>query len=531
MIDTDRTLLWAFEGTAAPGPIIDRARAGLLAGVTLFRHHNVQSPAQVRALIDEISDATDGSPPLVAIDQEAGQFRALAGSTPFAGNLALGAADDTELTRSVARAIGDELRAVGINMDYAPVADIITQPNNPSLGVRSFGSDPHRVAAHVAAFVTGLDEAGVIAVTKHFPGKGEARVDPHHELPVLQLDRARLHDVELRPFQAAIQAGAGAVMAGHYALPLLTGAADLPATVSRDVITGLLRQEMGFDGLVLTDALDMGALSQGGGSTIEAIAALRAGIDLLLCSADLDRADGLAAGIRLAWRRGLIDDAVLAGSIRRSDRARAALAGGRQPALDAVGSSANQDLAAELASRSITLVRDDDKLLPIAPTTRVASIMVQPTDLTPADTSSLEPAALADALRARFVVATELVVGHEPTGAEIEAAVSHAQGAELTVVGTITASAAQAELVRRVAEVGPVVTAALRTPFDLLTYPEIGTHLCTYSVLRPSLDALADVLAGAPAPGILPAPVGDLYPVGHGHGHGHGHGNPTQGAS
>ena len=518
----DTTLLWGFDGPTAPGALIDRARDGRLAGITLFRRHNVESPAQVRALVDELIGAGPGTAtrsgprPLVAIDQEGGQFLGLAGSTPFAGNLALGAIDDSDLTRRVGRAIGTELRAVGIDVDYAPVADVLSSPDNPALGVRSFGADPATVGRHVAALATGLAEAGVVAVAKHFPGAGEARSDPHHGLPALDVDRARLDRVELAPFRAAVTAGVGAVMVGHQALPGITGRADLPASVSPAVLGGLLRDDLGFDGVVVTDALDMGALTQGAGAVIEAVAALRAGVDLLLSPADLERAADLADGLDLAHRRGLLDDDGLAVSARRVAAIRGGVAPGPRPPLHAVGSADHRRLADEVAGRSITVVRDRAGLLPIAGSARVASIMVRPTELTPADTSSWEEPGLAVALRSRFGPVDELVVDHRPDGAQIAAASTLAAGADVAIVGTIDATGEQVALVRSVAEVAPTVVAALRTPFDLVAFPEIDTYLCTYGVVPPSLRALAGVLAGGPAAGRLPVDIDRLHLRGHG---------------
>ncbi|MCP3935747.1 MAG: glycoside hydrolase family 3 protein [Actinomycetia bacterium] len=515
MSSVEALQLWGFEGREAPEDLLRRTMRGEVTGVSLFRHFNVDSPRQVRDLTDSLQEAAGGRELLIAIDQEGGQLRALAGSTPFAGNLALGAVDDVGLTRRVAAAIGTELRAVGVNVNYAPVADVITQPDNPSLGVRSFGGDPHLVARHVEASVQGLRDASVLSVVKHFPGKGEASVDPHHGLPVLDVDESRLNEVEFVPFAAALHAGVDGAMVGHYALPRITGLDDLPASLSSRIIGGLLRHGLGFDGLVITDALDMKALAQGGASLIEAVAALRAGTDLLLSTADYERSVGLDEGLRHAFGRGLLHADSIEASASRIQSALRRTHRTSIPQVDAVGSSSHLQLAAELARRSITLVRDSG-LLPLVPTTRIASIMVRPLDLTPADTSSGDEPALADALRTHFQATTELVVGYRPLPEEIAAAVEAAREADVVVVGTITATPEQAELVRAVAAERPVVTAALRTPFDLSSYPEVETHLCTYSVLRPSLDALASVLVGRRAEGTLPVAIGSLYRLGHG---------------
>lgn len=509
----DRSLLWGFEGTEVPKEVIERGQAGLLTGVTLFRNFNSLTKSVAADITGQLAEVTDGLPLIVAIDQETGQFLGLGGSMPFAGNLALGAVDDPDLTESVGRMIAAELRSVGITMNYAPVADVISQPDNPSLGIRSFGADPDRVATHVGAMIRGMHQGGILTVAKHFPGKGEARSDPHHDLPVLDVDIERLDQVDLPPFHAATNAGVDGIMVGHYALPHLNGGRhDLPATVAPAIVGDLLRTRLGFDGLAITDALDMGSLAQGEGATIEAIAAVRAGLDLLLCSAHLDRAEALSAGLQLAYSRALIDPASVRAGHHRITRAQRRLAELSVTDFDA---RAARRLADELARRAVTLVRDESNLLPIENGARVVSIMVEPTDLTPADTSSHESPGLATALATHFDVAHDVVVGYQPSGDDIGRARAAAADADIAIIGTITANAAQAELVRKVSEVSPTVTVALRTPFDLAAYPTATTHVCVYGLLEPSLVGLADALVSGQMTGRLPCPIGNLYPAGH----------------
>ena len=508
----DRSLLWGFDGRNVPHQITDRARAGLLTGVTLFRNFNSLTAAVAADIIGELSEAAGEQPLIVAVDQETGQLLGVGDTVPFAGNLALGAVDDPALTETVGFMIGSELRSVGVTMNYAPVADVISQPDNPSLGIRSFGSDPVRVAVHVGAMVRGMRRGGVLTVAKHFPGKGEATSDPHHDLPVLDVDIERLDLIDLPPFRAAAQEGVDGIMVGHYALPRLNGGRrDLPATVAPSMIGDLLRSRIGFDGLAITDALDMGSLTQGEGATIEAIAAIRAGLDLLLCSADIDRAESLSAGLRLAYSRGLIDSPSITMAHNRIARARNRIADQAAPPFDL---TAAEQVADDLATRAVTLVRDEPALLPIDSGARVASIMVEPTDLTPADTSSHESPGLATALATRLKVAHDVVVGHQPSGEDISRACRAAEDAEIVVIGTISAGPSQADLVRNVSAVCPTVTVALRTPFDLAAYSEATTHLCTYGLLEPSLNALATTLVTGHASGRLPCPISDLHPVG-----------------
>ena len=324
-----RHLMLAFEGTEVPSWLADLLAASPPAGVTLFREHNMSSPAQVAGLIAELQASnTSDQPLLIAVDQEGGQLQGLVGSTPFPGNMALGAADDPDLTRRVARAMGEELKAVGMNLNYAPVADVVSRPRNPSLGVRGFGGDAGVVARHVVAAVSGYRDAGVLSTLKHFPGKGEAQVDPHHELPRMDLDRERLNTVELAPFVAGFEARADAVMTGHYSVPEITGDDELPVSMSRQAIDGFIRAELDFSGLVITDALDMGALDQGAGQVVDIMASLAGGTDLLLCMPDADLQERARMAVARGVSRGLLDIAALDRSAARIASVRNRVAGG-----------------------------------------------------------------------------------------------------------------------------------------------------------------------------------------------------------
>ena len=436
--------------------------------------------------------------------------------------MALGAAGDPDLAERVGRAIGLELRAMGVNVSYTPVCDVATDPANPSIGIRSFGDDPAAVAALAAATVRGLRSAGVAATAKHFPGKGDVTVDSHYALPVLAISAERLRSLELVPFRAAIAAGADLVMSGHVAVPALCGDPTLPATVSRAVMHDLLRDELGFDGVAISDALDMRSLPQGPEQALDVVASLRAGVDLLLLGPDLEARQRIEAAAVHAAARRLLEAEAVARSIGRIDRLRGRLAGFPQPGLDVVGSTEHARLANELASRSITLVRNEDGLLPLrlVADARVAAIMPRPRDLTPADTSSVIEPMLAEALRTRHARVDAFVTSQPPTDDEIAAVRDAVRDHDLLVVGTIAASfdAAQSALVRALLATGvPMVTVALRTPFDLAVYPASRTHVCSYGILRPTLDALADAMfGGQPFQGRLPAAIPGLYGTGHG---------------
>jgi beta-N-acetylhexosaminidase len=267
-----------FEGPTVPDWVRRHLDEGL-GGVVLFGW-NVESPEQLRALTGALRFERDDV--LVGIDEEGGDVTRLevAHGSSYPGNAALGAVDDVELTEEVAAAIGAELAVVGIDLNLAPVADVNTNPQNPVIGIRSFGADGPLVARHVAAFVRGLQRVGIAACAKHFPGHGDTSVDSHHALPVVE----RVDPAALEPFRAAVEAGVQAVMTAHI---VVREAGEEPATMSRAVLHDLLRAELGFDGLVLTDALEMRAISDTVGVEEGAVRALAAGADALCLGHDL----------------------------------------------------------------------------------------------------------------------------------------------------------------------------------------------------------------------------------------------------
>jgi beta-N-acetylhexosaminidase len=272
-----------FEGSAAPPEWVRRWLGEGLGGVALFAR-NVHDAEQVGALTAALR--AERPDVLVAIDEEAGdvtRFESRLGSSR-PGNLALGAIDDPTLTEQVARDLGVELAAAGISLNYAPVADVNSNPDNPVIGVRSFGAEPELVARQTAAWVRGLQAAGVAACAKHFPGHGDTSVDSHIDVPRIDATRAQLDAFELPPFRAAIDAGVQAVMTGHLLVPAIDH--KWPATLSHRVLNGLLREELGFQGVVITDGIEMKAVADRYGLEAVAVRALACGVDAICVGGD-----------------------------------------------------------------------------------------------------------------------------------------------------------------------------------------------------------------------------------------------------
>jgi beta-N-acetylhexosaminidase len=297
------TILASFPGHRPP-PWAAALVAQGLAGHTLYGY-NVADPEQLQRLTAQLR-AVRGDV-LLAIDEEGGDVTRLAHTTgsPYPGNAALGAVGDLTLTRRVYRAIGSDLAAAGINLDLAPTVDVNTADDNPVIGTRSFGADPLLVAAHAAAAVVGLQQTGVAACAKHFPGHGATVADSHYELPTVDVSLDTLHERELPPFAAAVAADTKAIMTAHIRVPKLTG--DDPATFSRRALVDLLRHDLGFTGVVISDGLEMQAAAATAGSVpAAAVLSLAAGADLLCIGAEVDLplVEAVAAEVVAALRDG-----------------------------------------------------------------------------------------------------------------------------------------------------------------------------------------------------------------------------------
>ncbi|MFC7885232.1 glycoside hydrolase family 3 protein [Streptomyces sp. NPDC057376] len=345
-----------FTGTTAPDWLLRRLDEGL-ASVALFGR-NVSTPEQVAALTAQLRAGREDV--LVAIDEEGGDVTRLevrAGSS-FPGNLALGAVDDVGLTREVAAELGRRLADCGVNFNWAPSADVNSNPDNPVIGVRSFGAGTDLVARHTAAYVTGLQSSGVAACTKHFPGHGDTAVDSHHDVPRIDVDGDVLAARDLVPFRAAIAAGSRAVMSAHILAPALDP--DRPATLSRRILTDLLRGELGYQGLIVTDGIEMRAISGTYGIERGSVLAIAAGADAICVGgglSDEDTVRRLSDALVEAVRSGELPEERLADAAERV-RALAGWAAANRPD-DGAGDTADTEVGLRAARRALRFTGAD----------------------------------------------------------------------------------------------------------------------------------------------------------------------------
>ncbi len=489
MTELDTCLLARFTGTQPPDWLRRWLDQGL-GGVVLFAP-NITGPAQLRALTAQLRSHNPDV--LIAADEEGGivtRVEARTGSS-YPGNAVLGAADDTGLTRRVAASMGAMLASGGISLDLAPSADVDNNPANPVIGVRSFGADPSRVAAHTAEFVRGIQSVQVAACAKHFPGHGRTDTDSHLALPVAAATLAELRGSDLVPFRAAIAAGVQAVMTAHVVYPAVD---DVPATISRTFLNAVLRGECGFAGVIITDALGMAAIGDGEGSAAGAVRSLSAGADLLCLpegrAAQQRARDALASGIR--------DSDLLARRVMESAARVRALAKWVRPAAAAVpalGQVPDPEGAAAEAARRGLLVATERLPLTGAPYVLDAGgRMSRMLD----DTASSLLGVLRDRLPAVGGVRLTEPPGSagQPDAAWADALIEQAAGRPLVLaVADAHRRRWQADLVHRVLARRPdAVVVGTGTAHDAAL--AAGSYLGTRGAGRANLEAAADVLLG-----------------------------------
>ncbi|MEU5300469.1 glycoside hydrolase family 3 protein [Streptomyces noursei] len=496
--------------------------------------HNTRDPYQVAELSNGIQEAAADLrvpvPVLISTDQEHGIVARIgAPATLLPGAMALGAGGSVEDARTAGRISGQELLAMGVRQDYAPDADVNVNPANPVIGVRSFGADPQAVARMVAAQVHGYQGAGVAACAKHFPGHGDTDTDSHVGLPYIHHSAQEWERLDAPPFKAAIAAGIDSVMTAHIVVPALDPSGD-PATLSRPIVTGILRERLGYDGVVVTDSLGMEGVRVKYGDHRVPVLALKAGVDQLLNPPDLSVAHG--AVVR-ALRDGELDereiDAKLLRILLLKERRGlfAAPYTSRQQVDRVVGVRAHRAAADRIADRTTTLLRNDDGLLPLSRrrTGRLLVVGVDPD--APSGTGGPPTGVLAEELTRLGFEATALSTGMAPSRAVIARARRALAGRDAVVVATynVTASSAQRTLVAELLATGkPVVQLAVRNPYDIALLDEVPAALASYSWTDVELRAAARVIAGRRAPvGRLPVPImradapqTALYQIGHG---------------
>lgn len=466
-------------------------------------------------------------PLLVGGDFERGASMRLNGTPQYPHLMAYGAANDMEATRALGRATAREARALGIHWVYAPVADVNNNPDNPIINIRSFGEDPAKVAAHVKAFIEGArsdPSQRVLVTVKHFPGHGDTATDSHLGLGVVPASRDRMEQVEMVPFRAAVEAGVDSIMTAHLAVPALE-TEPIPATVSRAIMTGLLRESLGFKGIITTDAMDMYGLAKQFSPGEAAVRALEAGVDVLLVPPD---ARAAIRGIVEAVRTNRINVSRLDESVRKvlAEKVRLGLHRQRLVNLETLSESIDapedEDLAAEVAAKALTLVRNEDGLLPLDRNRPGCFYVLSGSRFSPQGRD------LGELLRQAAPQARQLLLDPNLPEEEFSSVAREAASCSSISVFTFVVAAAfqgsvglpgryPAFLDALLATGRPLILISMGNPYLLRNYPAVAAFLAAFSTASPSEQAVVRALFGETAiEGRLPVTIPGIAALGFG---------------
>ena len=496
---------------------------------------SVGTPLEVAAKLNDLQGHAK-IPLLVGADLETGAgFRMrgavympgsidLGGATTFPSLMAIGAAGDERLAYEMGRVTALEARAVGIHIPFAPVLDVNNNPENPIINVRSFGENPTDVSRMGIAFIRGVQENGAIATGKHFPGHGDTDIDSHMTLPVIRHDRARMDSIELRPFQDAIDAGIGAIMTAHISVPSLNGGISEPSTLSAMVLTSVLREQMGFDGLIFTDAMDMSAIARQHSAGEAAVRAVEAGADVILMPPDVALA---VEGIVEAVQSGRLTEARVDESVRRILETKQALGlpSQRFVPLDRIGSVVgvpeNTAVADEIAERSITLLKNDRDLLPLRGTRSASVLSVS----FRGDSNLLAGRYFNRKLRETYPRLTSVDVDSNADEETYARVLRRVRGQDLVVVSTYSSYAGAvdaldelAEFIEQVRRTGvPHIVISFGNPYLISSFPETQAYMLAWNGSEASQRAAARALLGEfDLVGRVPTSIPPLFALGDG---------------
>lgn len=525
---------FAPEGSASHDRVLGYIQDQKIGGVIM----SVGTPFEIAAKLNDLQRRSD-LPLLVAADLETGAgFRMrgavhmpgtidLGGATDFPSLMAVGATGREELAYEMGRITAVEARAVGIHIPFAPVLDVNNNPDNPIINVRSFGEDPDQVAEMGIAFIQGVQDHGALATGKHFPGHGDTDVDSHAALPIIRHDRARMDSVELRPFQRAIDAGMGAIMTAHISVPSLNGGVREPSTLSPEVLTNVLRDQMGFGGIIFTDAMDMAAISRTHSSGEAAVRALEAGADVILMPASVQ---GAHEGIVQAVRSRRISEERLDHSVLRVLAVKEDLELQDErfvPIEDiptSVGVPAHVEIAEQIAEHSITVLKNEGDLLPLAGT-RSARVM------------SISYRRSSDVLAGRFFNRVLRETYPRLTTASLDAdsdedlyqalgrrardrdfVVISTYVTSVNVSGSFTLPEELVELITSLERAGvPHTVVSFGNPYVIADFPEVQSYMLAWNGSEASQKAAGRAMLGqAHVTGRMPTRVPPLFEIGDG---------------
>lgn len=492
-------MMFGFQEQEIPEYIKEFILEHNLGGIIHFSR-NIVSPEQIQGINEQLQalakDSPSGTNLLISVDQEGGSVARLnKGVAVSPGNMALGATNNSKLVEDVATVMGEELRALGFNVNLAPCIDVNNNPLNPVIGVRSFGSDPQLVGELGLAATKGLQKH-LLAVAKHFPGHGDTNVDSHLSLPTIKHDLERLNSVELPPFKQAIQGGLQGILAAHVLFPAFESDPNLPATLSYNVLTKLLREKLGFEGLIFTDCMEMEAITKHHSMGEAAVLAIEAGVDLVLVSHTPERQREAYFAVVEAVKNGRITEERIEQSYERIKEAKESLAS-IEDLPRRINTVEHNQIMERVVEESLTIVHDLGNL-PLQPQELVViETRAQATSI--AEEKIIENQGLAEALsEAGFKVQAERV-GLTCSEEEIKKLVELTTNKPLVIIVSQDAHRyeGQSELIKAINKVaGSVIVIGGRTPYELQAFPEVDTYIAAYSNREIILKPLVKLLTG-----------------------------------
>ncbi|QOR67877.1 beta-N-acetylhexosaminidase [Cytobacillus suaedae] len=501
--------MFGFQGPEATEEIIELIENHYIGGICYFSR-NLENPKQVYTLSTSLQSLVKNNIPLfLSLDQEGGMIvRIEDGVTHSPGNMALAATNNPNYVYKMAQVVGSELRMIGINMNLAPTIDVNNNPLNPVIGVRSFGENPSFVANLGVEAIRGYQSANIAAVAKHFPGHGDTEIDSHLGLPMVNHPLDRIHAVELLPFKQAVENGVDSIMISHVCFPAIEE--NVPATLSSKMVNGLLRNQFNYQGVVMTDCMEMKAVENHYGVEEATLLAIEAGVDIVLFSHCHNKQKRAISAVISAVKSGRLTESRIDESIQRILHLKEKRKLQKYHVFneDILASTDHIVLAQQISDESITLVKYDPSLLPLDPKKRTVIMWPKFNITSDIDEHVKKQLTLGDILKSQFTQVEEA----ELNSSDLEELIRKASYAEQLIIGTYNASIneSQKKLVQSIiaGSESKTIICALRNPYDLAVFPHVSTFIAAYENKPNAIRSIAKVLTGEIiAQGTLPVNV------------------------
>ncbi|SET06712.1 beta-N-acetylhexosaminidase [Oceanobacillus limi] len=505
-------MVFGFKGKTATPEIKKLIREKHIGGVILFGR-NIGTPEEIYQLTTELQRearaAGHEKPLLICIDQENGVVRRLGeGSTVLPGSMLLGATGKSENAYITGLLTGRELKHLGVNWNLAPVLDVNNNPENPVIGVRSYGETPEMVSEFGLQAVKGMQDAGMITTLKHFPGHGDTNVDSHLDLPTIAHDMERLEEVELKPFIDVMEYGTDTIMSAHVYFPAIEDRENVPATLSKKVITDLLRTKLGFNGVVTTDCMEMNAISETIGTAAGGVEAIKAGVDLIMVSHLQSRQYETIHAVEEALINREISEKTLHSAYERVMELKDKYLSwediplNQTPVVSAdFGSKFHEWEAYEIYRQGITIVKNENNLVPLSPLDEDRLLVVYPQNsyAMQVEDQRYSTFSLGESIKNNHEKTDVIELTNPPTKEEIDKVAASASKYSAVIIGTLTVKPndTQVELVREIKQQNEsVIVIATRSPYDISYLPDIPAYIATYEFTHPALITVANALFG-----------------------------------